>query len=128
MSVIGDGVEILKLVNKGANADLYEKLGKFIELANDLQARVEELKETNRALTEKLRLKDGLYRIRDVLFMQGDPYPLCTKCYEVEKKLIHLRLPGDRSYGVPRCPHCNVYYQGADLRERLEGSEIRFVL
>ena len=128
MSVIGDGVEILKLVNKGANADLYEKLGKFIDRANDLQARVDQLNDTNKELTERLRIKSSLYQISGVLFIQDDPYPLCSKCYEVTKLLVHVTLPANRDFGIPRCPNCGTYYGEAYLRDELDGPEIKFLL
>jgi hypothetical protein len=128
MGIVGDGLEIMKLLNMGANADVHEKLGKFIDRANDLQAKVEQLEQTNKELTEKLRIKDGLYQIWGVLFMEGDPYPLCSKCYEVEKKLVHVELPEDRDYANPRCQNCSTYHPKADLRDKLNGPAIKFVL
>jgi hypothetical protein len=125
MSLIGDGVDVLKLVNKGANADLYEKLGKFIDRANDLQAKVEELEETNKELNNRLRVNGSLFHVYGVLFIQDDPYPLCSKCYEADRLLIHLNIT---EHYVPTCPNCKTYYGKADLRDALRGPKIKFLL
>ena len=48
MGMIGDGLELMKLANMGANADVHEKLGKFVEKAQELQTKVEALEEANK--------------------------------------------------------------------------------
>jgi hypothetical protein len=43
VGVIGEGVDLLKLVDKGVNADLYKQLGEWIDKVGNLQREVEEL-------------------------------------------------------------------------------------
>lgn len=128
MGFITDGLEIVKLLNMGANAEVHEKLGKYIEHASELQAKVEQLEEANRELTERLRIKGSLYHVHGVLFIQDDPYPLCSKCYEVSKVLVHLRLPTEDYETSGRCPNCTNYYPRADHRDKIAGPEIKFAL
>ena len=56
MGMISDGLEVMKLANV-ANADLYEKLAKYVEKAQELQAKVESLEAANKDLQERLRFK-----------------------------------------------------------------------
>ena len=43
MGVIGEGVDLLKLVDEGVNADLYKQIGEWIDKVENLQREVEEL-------------------------------------------------------------------------------------
>jgi hypothetical protein len=43
MSLFGDGLELLKLVDKGHNASLYSELGRWIDKVADLQRKNDEL-------------------------------------------------------------------------------------
>jgi hypothetical protein len=72
MGIIGDGLEILKLVNIGANAELYGKLAKFVEETQELKAKVEALEETNRDLIEQLRFKGNIVRVQGNVYVDGD--------------------------------------------------------
>ncbi|NYF80564.1 hypothetical protein [Granulicella arctica] len=118
----------MKLLNMGANADVHEKLGKFIDRANDLQAKVEELEEANKQLADQLRFKGRLLRVGGLLFAVGDDEALCARCAEVDRKLVHL-LP--QAMAFPACPQCKTKYTSAILlRSRLDTSlpETPFIL
>ena len=56
MGVISEGVDLLKLVDKGVNADLYKQLGEWIDKVANLQKDVEELRAKNLQLGERLSL------------------------------------------------------------------------
>jgi hypothetical protein len=45
VGVIGEGVDLVELVDKGVNADLYKQLGEWIDIdkVGNLQREVEEL-------------------------------------------------------------------------------------
>jgi FtsZ-binding cell division protein ZapB len=86
MGVIGDGIEIMKLVNMGANAELYSKMAKFVEEAQELKAKVEALEEANKSLTEQLRFKGTLSRVEGFVYADGDDEPLCARCAEVDNR------------------------------------------
>jgi len=113
MSLFGDGLELLKLVDKGRNAPLYGELGKWIEKVEDLQTENSELSAENAALREQLRLKQNLERIDGHLFMAGDDEEICPRCAEVDSRAVHLMmmdhklLPGFRA----TCPSCKTTTQ-----------------
>jgi FtsZ-binding cell division protein ZapB len=115
MGLIGDGVEVLKLAQIGANADLYEKLGRFVDKAQELQATVEQLREENAQLREQSRFKAALTRIHGITFEEGDDEPICGRCAEVSRRAIHLN---SRPMCSPACPECKTQYPMARLRSQ----------
>ena len=107
LSVIGDGLDILKLVNKGANADLYSKIGKLIDEARDLYQQREELERENKDLKQQLRFKGEVQRVGSFVYQIGDEYPLCSRCADVDNRPVHLvvqRIPQQGDVAV--CPQC----------------------
>jgi hypothetical protein len=117
MGVIGDGLELMKLANVATNADLYEKLGKYVEKAQILQAQVELLQEENKALQEQIRIRGSLVRLRGLTYLDGDDDPICGRCAEVRSLIVHLHKPPLKSVC---CPECNMLYGHAPKRSQLE--------
>jgi len=103
MGILSDGLEVIKLANIAANAELHEKLAKYVEHAQELNAKVETLEEANRLLKEQLRFKGVVKRIGSHVFEDGDEYPICSRCADVDHRAVHLMFQQDRS-GV--CPQC----------------------
>jgi hypothetical protein len=116
MGIISDGLEIMKLVNMGASADVHERLGKFVDKAQELQAKVEALEETNKQLRDQLRFRGSLVRVNSTLFAEGDDEPLCSRCAEVDKKLVHIQIVGRM---CACCPECETSYAGAQRRSEM---------
>lgn len=102
MGMISDGFELLKLANIGANADLHGKLGKFVEKAQELQARVEALEELNKDLKDQLRFKGTFVRLAGQVYVDGDDEPLCSRCADVDNRPVHLREHHDPKNGCDR--------------------------
>jgi hypothetical protein len=107
MGMISDGLEVMKLANVAANADLYEKLAKFVEKAQELQAKVESLEASNKELQEQLRFKGRIIRIWKCTYVDGDEEPICQRCAEVDGIPVHfiesrVGSLGDRFF----CPQC----------------------
>ncbi len=80
MGVISEGVDILKLVNKAQNADLYKQLGEWIDKVIELQKENEELRVERNQLREQVRFKAVLERINGHTFVQGGDEEICPSC------------------------------------------------
>jgi hypothetical protein len=107
MGMIADGLELVKLANIGANAEIHEKLGKFVEKAQELQAKVETLEEQNKELREQLLFKGMVVRIGGQVYVNGDDEPICSRCADVDNRPVHLRTHEDPKLGkIVICPHC----------------------
>ena len=112
MSLIGEGLDILKLVDKARNADLYKQIGEWIDKVQELQRQNDELTTERNRLCEQARFKGVLERIKGHTFVQGDDEEICPLCAEDRSVPIHLiphhsRLPpGQKAF----CPKCNTEF------------------
>ena len=79
MSLFGDGLELLKLVDKGHNAPLYLQLGEWIDKVATLQQKNDELVIENTTLRDQLRIKGAIERIGGHTFLQGDDEEICPR-------------------------------------------------
>lgn len=107
MGIVSEGVDLLRLVDKGANADLYKQLGEWIEKVTALQTAVDELTSTNRQLEEKLRFKGKFQRFAGRTYLDDDEEEVCSRCAEID--LRPVRLMDMNIDGMGRratCPHC----------------------
>ena len=113
MSLIGEGIEIMKLVDKARNVDLYKQLGEWIDKVLDLQRINDELTAERNTLREQLRFKGLLERIGGHTFAQNDDEEICPRCAEVRLMPVHLiahhtqRPPYQKAF----CPECKTEYQ-----------------
>ena len=107
MGIISDGLEIMKLVNMGANAELFGKLAKFVEEAQELKAKVEKLDEANRSLREQLRFKGTVVRVAGCMYIEGDEEQICSHCAEVDNIPVHVSYQVLEKLGrTAMCPRC----------------------
>jgi uncharacterized protein YbcI len=71
------------------------------------------------ALAEIIRLKDqaellkSLVRREGLYFAPGDDDPLCPRCIEVDRKVIHLANPGTNAFKQRHwtCPQCEKLFK-----------------
>jgi phage FluMu protein Com len=110
VSLIGDGLELLGLIDKARNADLYKQLGDWIDKVRILQIENDRLLTEQKELKEQLRFKGVLERINGHVFAQGDDEELCPRCAESDHKPVHLlrlsnKLP---PYLKATCPQCKL--------------------
>lgn len=113
MGILGDGMEILGLINKAQNADLYRQVGEWIDKVTELQKQNDEMLSELRELREKLRFKGIVERINGHVFVQGDQEEICPRCAEVDFRPIHL-IPHRSKfppYQKARCPSCMLEFQ-----------------
>ena len=72
MSIIGEGLEILGLIDRAKNADVYRQLGDYIDKVRTQQIENDKLHEEVRNLKEQLRFKGTVERISGHTFVEGD--------------------------------------------------------
>lgn len=107
MSIISDAKEILDLVKKYNNQDLYERIVKLrediIDLRGENVALREERDELKRAAetTKKLRRGDNCY------YLEGEKpeHPYCMTCWDVDRKLVSMHH-SDAYGGTHYCEFC----------------------
>jgi hypothetical protein len=92
MSIIGEGLEILGLIDKAKNADVYRQLGDYIDKVREQQIENDKLHSEVRDLTEKLRFKGKIQRINGHVFADGDEEEICPGCAEIYRLPIHLMI------------------------------------
>lgn len=108
MSVVDNLKDIVSLVKKIDNIELNRRIVNLesevfdlIRENRDLNDKVEELK-TLFAISKKMIFKSPFY------YTEGDEIPYCPKCWETEKKAIHL-LVEDVAAGLRYdCPNCKL--------------------
>jgi len=115
MSIISDTKEIVELIQKVDNADLYRKI-------IDLQGEIYEMHGANMELKEKVReLEQQLIIVRELDFneqdgyyyKEGEPVPYCSTCWENDRKAIHLTKVGADYGGGHNCEVCGINQMAA---------------
>jgi hypothetical protein len=115
MSIIGDGLEILGLIDKAKNADVYRQLGDYIDKIREQQLENDRLQTEVRDLKEKLRFKGTIQRINGHVFVDDDEDEVCPRCAEIDRVPVHLMLlrieRGPTRLGCPQCGlHSALHY------------------
>ena len=82
MSIIGEGLEILGLIDKAKNADVYRQLGDYIDKVREQQIENDKLQTEIRELKQTLRFRATVERINGHTFVEGDDEELCPRCAE----------------------------------------------
>jgi hypothetical protein len=108
MSLIGEGIEIMKLVDKARNVDLYKQLGEWIDKVVDLQKANDDITTERNQLREQIRFKAVLQRIKGHTFVEGDDEEICSRCAEVDSRPVHLmpRVKQKAGWPMAACPQC----------------------
>ena len=111
MGVIESLKEIADLVKKFNDDELNRKIvdleGEIVELTLQIGSLEEENKEMKRtfSLIKKMRFKKPFY------FQEDDPVPFCPRCWEKEKKPVHLIGPVKVAAGLRYgCPNCKDFF------------------
>jgi len=107
MGIIDNVKEIADLIKKLNDVDLYRKIvgleGEILDLTRQnrqFQQEVEELQATV-DIQHKLEFRAPFY------WVEGDKTPYCAKCWESQKKAIHMFFVGvDDASNVFRCSLC----------------------
>jgi len=103
LSIIGDIKSISEIVQKADNIELYRKILDLQYEAMKVIEKMNELKEENRLLMEKLENVENLTFKDKMYFKNGDSKPFCSRCWDADSKLIRLHGDGE---GWFQCPSC----------------------
>lgn len=111
MGVIESLKEIADLVKKFNDDELNRKIvdleGEIVERTLQIGSLEEENEELKRTLSliKKMRFKKPFY------FQGDDPVPFCPRCWEKEKKPVHLIGPVKVATGLRYgCPNCKEFF------------------
>lgn len=107
MGLIGEGIDLLKLVDKARNADLYKQLGEWIDRVGELQKRNSALEAELVELKGRLNFMRAAERISGHTFVEGDDEEVCSRCAEVDRRGVHLisgMVAGHGRWSI--CPQC----------------------
>jgi len=108
MSIISDVKDVVSLVKKLDDQELYQKILDLQSQILELSSEIIELKNRNTGLTEKLNIKENMDWQPPFYFKQGDSMPYCQLCFDSENQTIHLvysHLADKKGY-VWDCPKC----------------------
>lgn len=109
MSLIGDGLELLGLLDRARNAELYKQLGDWIEKVRVLQLENDRLLTEQRALNEKIKFTGEFRRVNGHSYRVGDREEICLRCAEVDCHPVHLiRATGKSGIYIAACPQCEL--------------------
>ncbi len=109
MSILGEGLEILGLIDKAKNADVYRQLGDYIDKIRALQLENEHLTDKLREAERQLVFMGKLERIKGYVFVEGDDEEICPRCAEVDRRAVHLMVLRVPQIGSRLgCPQCNL--------------------
>lgn len=103
--------EIVDLIKKGSTLEAQEKIMELREAVVELQDENSELKQQIKVLEDKNTFSDSLRFESPFYFAEGDEVPFCPKCWEADKKALHLPPPLNVMAG-PRydCVECESTY------------------
>jgi hypothetical protein len=124
MGLISEGVDLLNLVDKARNADLYKELGEWIEKVRELQRRNGVLESELTDLKAKVSFIGRIERISGHTFVEGDEEEICSRCAEVDRRAVHFvpgMVDGRGKWSV--CPECKAPARGwkRATRQSLQG-------
>lgn len=111
MGVIDDVKEVGDLIKKYNDIELNRKIvnleGEVLDLTRDkrrLESKVDEL-------TAVVEMKQNLVHKPPFHWLEGDPTPYCSPCWENQKKAIHVIFESDTDERMRwDCPSCKHVY------------------
>jgi len=119
MGLVETSLEVVKLATKIANPDLVQAATKAnieaLEISGknlELHKRLGELESKVKELEAKLFLVGEVFREGDYVFREGEKGSYCSRCWDVDRKLIHIIWVNNKG---PACPECKTGV--LDLRE-----------
>jgi len=107
MSVVDDVKSLVSIANKLKDRELLEHVMNLQTKVMEYQDHIHRLEKENEDLKKQLTTHDSLIWENGVYFtMAGDKKdgPFCTRCWDVDKNLVRLRLYKDNS---AVCLHCD---------------------
>ena len=113
MSIVGDIKSVAGDLQKLGNIDLYNRLISIQEKVMEVVDRDVELKEENNKLKKEIETGKILEYQNNVYWLKtdkpGETGPYCSKCYDTDRRLVHLHQRDDPRY--LQCPSCRIMVQ-----------------
>lgn len=85
--------DIVDLLKKGSTLEAQEKIMELREAVVELQDENSELKQQLKAMENQLNFNKSLRFESPFYFAENDEVPFCPKCWEADKKAVHLPPP-----------------------------------
>jgi hypothetical protein len=101
--------DVLSIVDKAANHDLYIKLVDLTDRIVALSDENNQLKDEKKSLSDLLKLRAEVMYEHPFCFVGEDSVPHCSRCWEADQITVHLygphHLKGSPGTGMS-CPKC----------------------
>jgi regulator of replication initiation timing len=111
MSILENAKDVAKAVHEINNLDLYQRV---LNLHSDIIELVEEnnrLRDENKSLSEKIRLKGGMRFNAPFYYQEADKTPYCPACWELKKEGLHVVFQWEEGGETHwECPSCKNGY------------------
>ena len=98
--------DLLRAIKGSSGIDIQEKVIELQAGILEMQEQIGQLQKENLALREQLATAGSLTYRSNCYWRDGhpDPGPFCSRCWDLEKQLIHLGPTFDpKVLGCPRC-------------------------
>jgi hypothetical protein len=110
MGLLDTTMELAKLAGTIANPELVQEALKAnkeaLELSREnleLQKRIVELEERMRQFQAQAELSAKLFRNGKYVYKDRDPTPLCSRCWDVNRKPVHIFFTLGTGLHCPEC-------------------------
>src|SRR5437879_682425 len=97
MGLLESSLEVVKLAGKIANPELVQAATQAnieaLEVSTKnlaLQKQITELETQLKGLEAKLKLTGEIFREGDYVFLDTDPMGFCSRCWDVDRRLVHI--------------------------------------
>lgn len=111
MGVIDNLKEIAHLVKKFNDAEINQKIDAFEREIVELTLQIGSLEEENEELKKTLSLIQKMRFKKPFYYQEDNPVPFCPRCWEKEKKPVHLYGPVKVTAGLRYgCPQCKEFF------------------
>ena len=131
MGLLESSLEVVKLAGKLANPDLVLAATKAnidaLELSTkniELQKKITELENHEKELLAKLTLTGEVFREGEFVYRDGEPTGYCSRCWDVDHRLVHI-ITMDSGRGLrPGCPQCKTFTYGHAQNPRMRKATV----
>jgi len=108
MAIFDELKSIGKVLREAGKIEQYKQILEAQEKLLEMQKKIDDLKKENKKLNEKLKIKENLEYKNNAYWSKKDDDskdgPFCSRCWDVDKNLVHLHPAGMEGSWV--CPHC----------------------
>lgn len=109
MSAIPTYTEIVELLKKGATLEAQEKIMELREKVIELEEENISFKKEITNLKSLLAFSQQMKHNKSLYYVEGDETPYCPRCWESNKKGIHLIYHVFNK--IHYCPECNFNFR-----------------